>query len=380
MYILERLYAVVYGCVLRTEKNENIIKISKTVYNYVFKKGNPPAHLLLRDYARNTIEYAVYKNPYLKIDLDLVRPPYKSKMPDNYPSEEEIKKLEIEIKDSDKENKRMINKISHSVLHWDFGRYVIDSNLGHFYSVPFTFDVEYKRYLKTLNRKQRRILKDYDSILLTRSKYLKNSYRVSDKLKENIENFIQRIIEQIKIEFSGFDMIVLEKNILPFLEKKYQKDSRYINSIDKKPIKRWIVKRVFELGYDYKIHSSYDRSAENYNHMSENKVERVGKKYQWIALFEILALISDNYKIYDDWSENQTFYKGPWQLYSRDIDPAFTRRIIQSDDDEIEQEVDIEIQKWDDKPRYSNWNQNDADWVENLIDLPSIENIIKNYR
>jgi hypothetical protein len=379
LYILERLYAVVYGCVLRTEKNENIIKISKTVYNNVFKKDNPPAHLLLRDYARNTIEYAVYKNPSLKFDLDLVRPPYKSKMPDYFPSEEEIKKFEIEIetKDFDKENKRMNNMISHSVLHWDFGRYVIESNLGHFHSVPFTFDEEYKLYLKTLNRKQRRILKTYNSILITRSKYLKNLYGVNEKLIEDFENFIQRIIEQIKIEFSEFDMTVLEKNILPFLEKKYQKGIRYINSIDKKPIKRWIINRVFELGYDYKVHGSYDISAENYNDRSENKVERIGKKYQWIALFEILASITDNYKIFDDWSEKQTFYKGPWQLYSRDIDPAFTRRIIQRGDDEIEQEVDIEVQKWDDKPKYSNWNQNDADWVGNLNDLPSIENIIK---
>jgi hypothetical protein len=37
----------------------------------------------------------------------------------------------------------MNNMISHSVLHWDFGRYVVDRNLGHFHSVPFTFDEEY---------------------------------------------------------------------------------------------------------------------------------------------------------------------------------------------------------------------------------------------
>jgi hypothetical protein len=50
-------------------------------------------------------------------------------------------------------------------------------------------------------------------------------------------------------------------------------------------------------------------------------------------LFEILAMISDNYKMYDDWSGKQAFYKGPWQLYSRDVDPAFTTRIIEIDDE-----------------------------------------------
>ena len=107
--------------------------------------------------------------------------------------------------------------------------------------------------IKTLNKKQRSILKTFNSILQIQSKYLKKSHRVNNKLLKNIEDFINRIIEQIKIEFSEFEIINLEKNILPFLEKKYNRENgRYINSIEKKPIKRWIVKRVFELGYDYK--------------------------------------------------------------------------------------------------------------------------------
>src|SRR5690554_1557215 len=286
LYIVERLYAVVYGCILRTEKNENIIKISKAVYNYVFKRGNPANHILLRDYARNTIEYAVYKNPKLKFNLDLARPPYKSKMPDYFPTEEDVNKFELEDENPEIKNNngRMNNMISYSVLHWDFGRYEVDSNLSHFYSVPFTFDEEFKIYLKTLNKKQRSILKTYNSILQIQSKYLKNKYRVSDKLLENIEDFINRIIEQIKIEFSELEIKNLEKNILPFIEKKYSRENGcYINSIEKNPVKRWIVKRVFELGYDYKIHGSYDNSVEIFNDRSENKIERIGKKYQWIA-------------------------------------------------------------------------------------------------
>tara|TARA_R110001583_G_scaffold192614_1_gene359327 strand:- start:35330 stop:40033 length:4704 start_codon:yes stop_codon:yes gene_type:complete len=379
LYILERLYAVIYGCILRTEKDENIVKISKAVYNYVFKSGSPTKHILLRDYARNTIEYAVYKNPKLKFNLELVRPPYKSKMPDYFPTEEDVNKFELadenpEIKSN---NGRMNNMISHSVLHWDFGRYVVDSNLGNFYSVPFTFDEEFKLYLKTLNKNQSSILKTYNSILQIQSKYLKNKYRVNEKLLKNIEDFIHRIIKQINIEFSEFEIINLEKNILPFLEKKYSRENgRYINSIEKKPIKRWIVKRVFELGYDYKIHGSYDNSVESFNDRSENKIERIGKKYQWLALFEILASIADNYKIYDDWSEKQSFYKGPWQLYSRDIDPAFTRRTIAENEEDDDINNELRIKDWSDIPTYNNWIQNDVDWVENLIDLPSISNII----
>ena len=65
-------------------------------YNSVFKKGNPPKHILLRDYARNTIEYAIYKNPKIKIDINLIRPPYKSSMPEIFPTEEDIKKYNLD--------------------------------------------------------------------------------------------------------------------------------------------------------------------------------------------------------------------------------------------------------------------------------------------
>lgn len=383
LYILERIYAVVYGCILRTENSEDIIKIAKVVYNYVFKNGNPPKHILLRDYARNTIEYAVYKNPQLQLNLDLIRPPYKSKMPDFFPTEQEIKKFELNTDDDEfkKGNSRMNNLISHSVLHWDFGNKIVDSNLGHFYSVPFTFEEDYKLYKTTLKRKQIKMLNTFNSILKTRSDLEENENRFNTDFFKNhlktIDEFIERILEILKIEFSQSEFDYLEKNIIPFLEKKHKRKRIYLNVIDKNPIKSWIVNRVFELGYNYKIHGYYDNSSESYSHRSENKIERIGKKYQWIALFEILAMITDNYKIYDDWSEKQSFYKGPWQLYSRDIDPAFTTRIIESEDDIYEINNFIANKNCFDNPEYNNWNQNDVDWVENLQDLPSVKEIIE---
>ncbi|MFV8353910.1 AVAST type 2 anti-phage system protein Avs2 [Flavobacterium sp. XS2P14] len=387
LYILERLYAVVYGCILRTESNENIIKIANVVYNYVFKNGNPPKHILLRDYARNTIEYAVYKNPKLKFNLDLIRPPYKSKMPDYFPTEEEIEKFEINTNGPEfkSKNGRMNNLISHSVLHWDFGRYIVDSNLEHFYSVPFSFEEDYKSYLKTLNRKQRSVLSNLNSIFKTRSNFTENDFRYYNANKKallesylkSIDKILERSFEYLKVDFSDTEIVYLKKSIIPFLEKKHHKKSRFLNSIEKNPIKRWIVNRVFELGYNHEIHGSYDSSSESFNDRSDNKIERIGKKYQWLALFEILAMIADNYKMYDDWSEKQTFYKGPWQFYTRDIDPAFTTRNIEIEDDEYDINNFIENNNWWDNPEYNNWNQNDADWVDNLIDLPSLKEVLE---
>ncbi|WP_281631560.1 AVAST type 2 anti-phage system protein Avs2 [Flavobacterium luteolum] len=386
-YILERLYAVAYGCILRIHSDEGLKIIAETVYNFVFKKGNPPVHILLRDYARNTIEYAVFKYPDLKFDLELVRPPYYAKMPDYFPTAEDIDKFELKQDDAEvkKNNGRMNNMISHSVLHWDFGNKIVDSNLGHFYSVPFSFEENYKSYLKTLDRKQRGTLRHLNSILKTRGDLMAKDFRYSNVGKKAlyeeyigiIEEALGRCLEHLKNDFSASQLDFLEKKIIPVLEKKYLKKNRLASSLklEKTPIRRWIVNRVFELGYNHKIHGFYDRSSEERSLRSGSKTERIGKKYQWIALFEILARIADNYKIYDDWSGRQSYYKGPWQLYSRDIDPVFTKRSMKNDD-EKEVNAIFESLNWWDAANYNNWNQNDAVWAASLHDLPSVRDFV----
>lgn len=57
--------------------------------------------------------------------------------------------------------------------------------------------------------------------------------------------------------------------------------------------------RIIDYGYDEKRHGDYDRNIRYYNRY-ENLVERIGKKYQWIALYEMLARLTDNYPIYKE--------------------------------------------------------------------------------
>ncbi|RLD55193.1 MAG: hypothetical protein DRJ01_16980, partial [Bacteroidetes bacterium] len=96
LYIQERLYAVTYGCILRTEKENSIKVIGQYVYNVIFKDKNPPSHILLRDYARNIIEYAIYKNVELEVDINNIRPPYDTMMPALPQSEDDVKEYHID--------------------------------------------------------------------------------------------------------------------------------------------------------------------------------------------------------------------------------------------------------------------------------------------
>ena len=81
MYIYERLYAVAYGVALRTSSRDGLMKLVRYVYETIFKRNDPPKNILLRDHARNIVEYAKYKGVITAVDMKKVRPPYTSTLP-----------------------------------------------------------------------------------------------------------------------------------------------------------------------------------------------------------------------------------------------------------------------------------------------------------
>lgn len=62
--------------------------------------------------------------------------------------------------------------------------------------------------------------------------------------------------------------------------------------------------RVFDYGYDYKLFGNYDSAVKYNQHRHEHSTERIGKKYQWIATYELLSKLYDNfiphYNVYGD--------------------------------------------------------------------------------
>lgn len=77
-----------------------------------------------------------------------------------------------------------------------------------------------------------------------------------------------------------------------------------------------------ELGYDKEL-SDYDGLPRyhRYDRHDTRKVERIGKKYQWIALYNILARVSDTHLV-RNWGGEPYPFEGPWEPYVRDFDPT----------------------------------------------------------
>lgn len=288
-YIYERLFAVAYGCSIRTEQTEKLRDLSNYIFETIFNnKDEIYPHILLRDYARGVIEFTSYLGFDLDFDISIARPPYKSSFPKKFPSNEDIdNKYEFDYKAKDfKEHYWAQNSILRSMTteygrgtagYGDFGRYTFQSALR-------TWDID------------------------------------------------ENALSNLAVE--------------------------------------WIFEKY---GYDKDKHGVFDREIGSGRGRDTIPHERIGKKYQWIALYEMLARVSDNCKKYADWSyrhEEEEDYQGPWIPYVRDIDPTMLINKTGSYDEEEPNDF------WWSQVKYANWELDNKEWAKLSEDLPCSKELI----
>ena len=104
LYVSERVYAVAYGVAMRSPDAIGVGRLAKVVYDRVFANGTPPVHILLRDYARGVVERGIYLGAEWDINVDIVKPPYRSTWP-SIPDEDEYEALRsVAFNESDEED------------------------------------------------------------------------------------------------------------------------------------------------------------------------------------------------------------------------------------------------------------------------------------
>ena len=85
--------------------------------------------------------------------------------------------------------------------------------------------------------------------------------------------------------------------------------------------RRWVFERVLSLGWTPEKFGEFDNDRYTLD-SGEHKAERFGKKYQWVALRELIARVADNFRMTTDSDHQAVTYAGPWQFFGRDIDPT----------------------------------------------------------
>jgi len=97
--------------------------------------------------------------------------------------------------------------------------------------------------------------------------------------------------------YGNFGRYVMEGRVERFLnvrlDQKPPEPIKYSHRFGAQRAKRFIVQRVFEIGWDPE---KIDLNHSNEYHLRDKeKTERLSKKYQWIALHELIGTISDHY-------------------------------------------------------------------------------------
>ena len=145
---------------------------------------------------------------------------------------------------------------------------------------------------------------------------------------------------------------------------------------DRSQIERYVLRRAFELGWTTERFGNFDGIWDIDGAGSPRK-ESIGRKYQWIAYREVLALIADHfqYREFPADAERSHRYQGPWQNWLRDIDPTFTATPPPGRAWNYRQG---NPGVWWTAGRFDRWEEADRlrDWVRGQDDPPRIEDLL----
>ena len=280
-YIVERLYAVAFGCVVSESDKSKIHALAKVVFDNIFNADIVYPNVLVRDYALNIIDYAVYQIGKVDFDVKKCEPPYNTTMPDVL-TDEEIAAYKYDYKAPDFKDYYWSQNSILSSMHVEYTRNGQSGGYGDFGRYTF------QRYFS---------------------------------------------------QWRGLNYNDLE-NIA--------------------------VKKIFDMGYDVEKHGRFDRHVES-GRAASGKIERIGKKYQWIALYELAAQVSDNYMMKMDDSDytgiESAYCRGAYEPNIRNLDPTINQ-IPSSTKKTIHESI------------YKIPSISHEEWLENFDDFPQIENMI----
>lgn len=324
LYVLERLLAASFGAACQLGDDPILERMAASTFELIFTKGGPPQHLLARDYALGVLEVAEHRRRLpATINLEEARPPFPAKAL-RAPSAAALEKRKDKVGD--------YSIFSSCGEHGDFGRYEIDTAVGDFSAtrlkepVPLSdrnrFDLfvsqvaelspERKIAFDALEEASREIwslrFKDLDKGFQISQRRSDTAVKAASKLEVA---FLALLTEDERGRYSrdAFDRLFSSRG------------ERDPPTFDPRWAQRWVTARAYSLGWTREMFGD-DRAPLNHDRQRA-RVERVGKKYQWIALYELLAWLSDTHWVKGDWGALPKRYTYPTDIpFQRDLDPT----------------------------------------------------------
>ena len=327
-YVLERLLAACYGTALQGRQEAGLGKLAQVVFDTIFGNGNPPVNALLRDHARGIVEYAVSCGAvHSSIDLAVARPPYRSP----WPIEPVPDKL-IKGYTEDRGQGVSLDAIVASTVHdmGDFATYVVDPKVNR-WSPSKLGTTPLPTSLEVLNTWMDEFFANATEI----QRQAFGEYIVAADRAKDVHGY-QSTPEMERLTAAG---AALHKTMTSEQWEDFRVRAkafirpRHSTENSKNRVahfnvhwgRRWICKRAHELGWTSERFGTFETRSRSYGR-NDHRIERIGKKYQWLALHELIARMEDNLTFlgsrweHDD--DEPPVYRYARDVGLRDIDPS----------------------------------------------------------
>jgi hypothetical protein len=335
-YVIERLYAAAYGVSLRTHDKASVARLAEEVRTRVFPEGGEAVpHLMVRDYARLTVERAVSLGCELTFDPASVRPPYGSALPDMPMTRKQLDAM-VGSGGPLTDRQRAISHVVSRGGEFDISEYFGGPSLKH---IPFS-SIRLGRkipptpaelrdaWVGGLSAEQVPLWEAYlearyPAFLarLPLATYLDEEDKESEAAPD-----AAALLEAGRQALEDLEAALSRKQLAAFrVWRAKEATASYRGSrLDRDLVARWVSQGALDRGWTADRFAEPDAWIERASSTrgSEHPVETAGAKYLWMSYQEVWARLSDNYYLGGYPHEKPTPYDGSWQLSARTVDPS----------------------------------------------------------
>jgi len=324
-YVFQRLYAVACGCALRSSSALDVDELVAYLLNTFPEQDRKHPDYLSRDYVQTIIDKGnALGTDGVKRTLKLS----KSAPPSCRQGIETLKTIFPSV--------GFGYAVSSVTLMGDFGRYILGYAVGHWTGVPLgeerrTRGELFDDFISKLDQEQLRLWHDTNPINTVPIEGIKEfddsiipGLQVRLSAGRKTEEELQEAHAKFEASLTGSVRTNYLVEFKPFLDHRHMLIDD-IATFDLRIAQNYILQKVLDFGWDDTLHCEFDQFIGHPMGYGRRHrlIERIGKKYQWIAYYELLARLADHYELTEDPDAN-----GFMPVF-RDIDPTFKGRRVE---------------------------------------------------
>ena len=296
-YVTERLVGSIYGAALQGRwSHQALFEIADDLRRDLFVSTAIAPNLLTRDHGRGVVRYADVRGALpANFDRAAAEPPYVSPWPIEFVTDTQINSYQR----SYGETYRSTDEIVSSAVSegGDFARYIIDYSVDDWSAslrgtspLPTTEELAVQWFEAFRAIATSEMLAAHQALVADISAAAGLDYVARKKaVKAAKKIFCEAVGEEVFESWCAQAEPWRWEGM--FQPPPHRKGSPAQFSLAW--ARRWVCKRAHDLGWSETLHGDFDRKASG-GGRHEHSVERIGKKYQWLALYELCARMADN--------------------------------------------------------------------------------------